>query len=76
MILIMFFIILQLILLLFMLLHDWIKIPPLNDLDALCKEDSVGGIVFSTIVNVLFVAVPLFLTLQYFLKRQFHAEYY
>ena len=63
MILIMFFIILQLILLFFMLLHDWIKIPPLNDIDALRKEDSIEGIVFSVMVNSFFVAIPLYLSL-------------
>lgn len=68
MFLVMLFVILESILLLFMLFHDLIKVPPFNDVDAIRKEDSVGELVFSTVINTFFVATPLYLTLQYFFK--------
>ena len=69
--LIMLFIILQSILLLFMLLHDLIKVPPFNDIDALRATDSTSWLIFSTIVNSFCVAIPLYLTLQLFFQSAF-----
>ncbi|MBI2344741.1 hypothetical protein HYV10_01560 [Candidatus Dependentiae bacterium] len=60
------FISFQVVLLGFMLFHDWISIPPFNDIEAIRKNHSRLSILFSTLINSLCVAIPLYLTLFYF----------
>jgi hypothetical protein len=59
------FILLQGIVLVFMLFHDWISIYPLNDIKALNAKNSKLEILFATIINSFFVIIPLFLTIYY-----------
>lgn len=61
-----FFIVIQSILLLFMLFHDWLPIPPLNDLETLKSQDSFFYRILGSVVNGLFVLIPLLLTLIFF----------
>lgn len=60
-----FFIILQTILFVCMLLHDWISIPPLNDIDALKKSDTTFYRVVGSLINGGLVLYPLILTIIY-----------
>ncbi len=59
------FIIVQISLLMFMLLHDFISIPPLNDIKALEKEHSLTHRALNAFFCSIPVAVPLILTLYY-----------
>lgn len=59
------FLILQFILLLFMALHDWVAIPPFNDVNTLKKVDSISYRLMGTIINVLSVLIPFILTVLY-----------
>jgi len=70
------FIALQVILLAFMSFHDLISIRPFNDVDAIRKNDSTLGIIFSTIMNSLCVAIPLYLTLFYFSSGLFSIPFF
>jgi hypothetical protein len=65
-----FFIILQFILLLFMLVHHWIAVPPLNDVAALKANDSYFYRFIGSVINGSFVLIPLIITLIYY--RQPH----
>lgn len=58
------FIIIQSILLIFMLFHDWIPIPPFNDIEALKKSDSTFYRLLGSLVNGMFVLIPLIITLR------------
>ncbi len=60
------FIILQSILFLFMILHDWISIPPLNNIAELKGVDSDAQRLWGSMMNGFFVLVPLILTLLYY----------
>jgi hypothetical protein len=60
-----FFIILQFILLLFMLFHDWIPVPPLNDIPALKASSSDAGRSINSIVMGVFIFIPLWSTWNY-----------
>lgn len=60
-----FFIVIQIILLLFMGLHDWIDIPPFTDIQELSKHHSVKERFVSAIINASFVLVALVLTVVY-----------
>ncbi|OGT31505.1 MAG: hypothetical protein A3E87_04045 [Gammaproteobacteria bacterium RIFCSPHIGHO2_12_FULL_35_23] len=60
-----FFILLQFCLLFFMLFHDWIPVPPLNDTVALKKVDGNWDRLKSSLINGACVAIPLWLTLKY-----------
>lgn len=60
-----FFIAVQTILFLFMLLHDWIDIPPFTDIKALRNNHSVKELLIGTITNTVLVGIPLLLTLFY-----------
>ena len=60
-----FFIVIQTILLLFMLLHDWIDIPPFTDIKALRNHHSVKELFIGTVINTVFVGIPFLLTLLY-----------
>lgn len=59
------FIVLQIILLMFMIFHDWIPIPPFNDI-AVLKEEGTKYRLLGSFVNGFFVFIPLLLTLLYF----------
>lgn len=63
---VLFFIVLQLILLGFMLFHDWIPLPPFNDVNALKKSESGVSRLLGSLINGTFVFVPLVLTLIYY----------
>lgn len=60
------FIILQSVLLLILVLHDWISIPPLTDIEALSKHHSVKQRLFSTCISSLFVLIPLGFSIFYY----------
>ncbi len=60
-----FFIVLQCLLLFFMLFHDWIPVPPFNDIEALKKVDSNRVRLRGSLINGTFVLVPLILTIIY-----------
>jgi hypothetical protein len=60
-----FFIVLQFVLLIFMLFHDWISFPPLNDVLALKKVDGNKGRLIASVINGGFVLIPLLLTVIY-----------
>lgn len=59
------FIILQAILFLFMLLHDWVSVPRFNDIETLKKVDSIKYRVFGSLVNGGLVLYPLILTIMF-----------
>jgi len=63
---IIFFILLQFALLFFMLFHDWLPIPPFNDIAALKKANSNCWRLIGSLINGGCVIVPLWLTLKYF----------
>lgn len=47
-----------------MLFHDWITIPPFNDIEALKKSDSTFYRLLGSLVNGMFVLIPLIITLR------------
>ena len=61
-----FFILLQSVLLLFMLFHDWIPIPPFNDIAALKKVDSYFYRLFGSLINGVVVFIPMMLTWKFY----------
>lgn len=63
-----FFISLQSVLLVFMLLHDWVSIPPFNDIKTLKRFDSTRYRLIGSLVNGFFILAPLVLTLLFFQK--------
>jgi len=60
------FIVLQSILLLFMLFHDWVSIRPFNDLETMKKVDSNYFRAMGSTINGGFVLIPLILTLKFY----------
>lgn len=60
-----FFISVQSSLLLIMLLHDWIDLPPFTDIAALKKAHTLKERILSTLINSTFVIIPLLITLHY-----------
>ncbi|MGE3557312.1 MAG: hypothetical protein AB7M93_30845 [Candidatus Obscuribacterales bacterium] len=60
------FVVIQAVLILFMALHDWVRAAPLNDIDALAKEDSVMKRLIGSAINTGWVLVPFIVTLVYF----------
>lgn len=60
-----FFIWLQVLLFLTMILHDWVEIRPLTDLKALKKAHSVRERVFGSALNGVLVFIPLAITFFY-----------
>ena len=60
------FILLQVILLFFMLFHDWIAIPPFNDVAAIKQADGNWGRLFSSFINGIVVIIPLMMTIKYY----------
>ena len=59
------FLFLQCILFVFMFLHDWVDIFPLNDIKALRNNHSYKILIIQTIINVLVILYPLLLTYIY-----------
>lgn len=59
------FIALQISLLLFIALHDWITLPPFNDIPALKTGQSFASRLQNTIINSMLVLIPLTLTIIY-----------
>lgn len=66
-----FFIVLQFLLLAFMLFHDWIPVPPLNNIPDLKRADSDYYRLLGSVINGTTVLIPLILTLIYFQKPTF-----
>jgi hypothetical protein len=60
------FVVLQIVLLLFMVFHDWIPLPPLNDITALRLRDNNLYRLTGSVVNGAMVVVPLTLSLTYY----------
>jgi hypothetical protein len=60
-----FFLALQILLFFFMILHDWIDIPPLTDLKALKAAHSFKSRIIGSLVNGGLVLIPLVITLFY-----------
>jgi hypothetical protein len=61
-----FFICLQVVLLCFMLFHDWIPVSPLNNIPALKLVDSDARRLLGSGINGLVVFIPLLITLFYY----------
>lgn len=60
-----FFLIIQVILLLFMAFHDWVDIPPFTDLPALKKAHSFKFRLAGSCINAILVFIPLIITFSY-----------
>jgi hypothetical protein len=63
------FILLQFILLLFMLFHDWISFPPLNNIAALKITDSHFYRLCGSLINGITVLIPLIISLKFYNKQ-------
>lgn len=63
------FIFLQVYMVFFLLLHDWVKLGPFTDPVGVGDENSIGEAIFQTIVNTLPILIGLVLTLIYKGKR-------
>jgi CDP-diglyceride synthetase len=50
----------------FMLFHDWISVPPFNNIAALKKADDNWSRLKGSAINGISVIIPLWLTLEYF----------
>jgi hypothetical protein len=62
---------------LFLLLHDWINLYPLNDLKTFNKHCSLHNKIIMTIVNTFFFVVYTFILLYYWtIPFSFHAKVY
>jgi hypothetical protein len=62
-------IVLQLYMVLFLLLHDWVKIGPFTDPTGFGDENSLGELIFQTVVNTLPILIGFVLALLYMGKR-------
>ena len=60
------FISLQFILLLFMIFHDWISVPPFNDIETIKVTDSNLYRLLGSIINGVTVLIPLIITSTYY----------
>jgi hypothetical protein len=60
-----FFIAIQISLFFFMILHDWVDIPPFTDLKALKAAHTAKFRLIGSVVNGLIVLIPLIITLFY-----------
>jgi uncharacterized membrane protein YraQ (UPF0718 family) len=49
-----------------MLFHDWISVPPFNNIAALKKADDNWSRLKGSAINGISVIIPLWLTLEYF----------
>jgi hypothetical protein len=59
---------LQSYMLLFLLLHDWVKIGPFTDPAGFGDENSLGEAIFQTVVNTLPILIGFILTLLFMKK--------
>lgn len=66
-----FFILLQLILLFFMIFHDWISVPPFNNIEALKISDGNLHRLLGSATNGILILIPLIITLIYRQKSHF-----
>lgn len=64
-----FFLILQFVLLLFMLFHDWIPLPPFNNIAALKTANTRFFLLMGSFVNGTLVLIPLTITFLYYNKE-------
>jgi hypothetical protein len=60
------FIFLQIILFLFLSLHDWVSVPPLNDIDTLGFYESNLQRLMQSILYGVAILIPLFYSLRYY----------
>jgi hypothetical protein len=60
------FLALQSAVVLFLLLHDWVPLGPLNNLRAIRKEDSLARSLFVTLLPVVPAAIGLFYSAKHF----------
>jgi len=60
-----FFIILQIVLLFFMTLHDWVHLPPLTDIRAIEKHSTKKGRIINSTIFFFMIFIPLSLTWYY-----------
>jgi hypothetical protein len=58
-------ILLQIVHVLFLLLHDWVPIPPLNDVDSAIQRDGKARLALTTAISTAPFVVGLILTLQH-----------
>jgi hypothetical protein len=65
------FFILQVILLFFMIFHDWIPFSPLNNVEALKRTDANFYRLLDSVINGATVLIPLLITLAYYPKSFF-----
>lgn len=65
------FILLQLILFLFMIFHDWISVPPFNDIKTLKISDSYFYRLLGSAINGIVVLIPLIITWHYYRQSAF-----
>lgn len=63
---ILFFVLLQFVLLLFMIFHDWLPVPPFNDVATIKINDSNFYRCLGSVINGITVLVPLIITLIYY----------
>ena len=49
----------------FLLLHDWIPLGPLNDVQAVRRQNTLIAMVLGTFIGALFPTIGLVLTLKY-----------
>jgi hypothetical protein len=49
----------------FLVLHDWIPVPPVNDVEAVRRENSLNAMVLGTVIGSLFPSIGLAFSLFY-----------
>lgn len=55
--------------LLFMLIHDWVPLGSLNDVEALKAENTTGELIMITLINTLSISIMIAVSLLYTGKR-------
>lgn len=63
------FILLQFVLLVFMVFHDWIPVPPFNNIKALKQVDRNFRRLLGSVINGVTVIIPLLITLAYYQQK-------
>ncbi len=64
-----FFILLQFVLLIFMICHDWIPIPPFNDIEALKITNGSMHRLLGSAINGATVLIPFIITIPYYRQQ-------
>ena len=54
---------------LFMLIHDWVPLGPLNDVEGVKLENSTSGLVRTTIINTLSILIVVIIAMIFIGKR-------